>query len=91
MSALSISLTAVCALTLSWRRGGVMQIYSPGVSGVLQQQAADESMGQCVPVDTVGHAVLQIETEVEVQVEDVQAIGLRQLTTVEVGFNYVIT
>lgn len=68
-----------------------MQVYSPGVSGVLQQQAADTSTGQCVPVDAVWHAVLQVEAEVEVQVEDVQAVGLRQPTTVEVGFNYVIT
>lgn len=81
----------MCALTLPWREGGVMQVYSPGVSGVLQQQAADASMSQCIPVDAVWHAVLQAEAEVEVQVQDIQSIGLRQPAAVEVGFNDVIT
>lgn len=48
-------------------------------------------MGQHVPVDAVWHAALQAEAEVEFQVEDIQVVGLRQPTAVEVGFNDVIT
>lgn len=77
-------------LTLSWWGRGIMQIYSPGLSDVLQQQVADVPMGQCIPVDAVGHAVLQVGAEVEVQVEDVQTVGVCQPTAVEVCFNYVI-
>ena len=72
-------------------RGGGVQVYPPGVSSVPQQQAADVPMGQGVPVNAVRHAVLQAEAEVEVQVEDVQAVRIRQLTAVEVGLDDVIT
>ncbi len=68
-----------------------MQVDSPGVSSVLQQQAADPSMSQRVPVDAVRHSVLQAETEVEVQVQDVQPVGVCEATAVEVGFDDVIT
>lgn len=68
-----------------------MQVYSPGISSVLQQQAADAPMSQGVPVDAIWHAVLQAEAEVEVQVQDIQSVGLRQPAAVEVGFNDVMT
>lgn len=84
-------LTALCTLTLSWREEGGKQVYSPGSSGMLQQQGADASMGQCVPVDIVWHAMQQPEAEVEVQVQDIQSVGLRQPTAVEVGLYDVIT
>lgn len=86
-----ISLTVVCALTLSLREGGIMQIYSPGVSCVLQQQTAYASMGQCIPVDAIFHAMLQAKAEVEVKVQDIQSIGPCQLAAIEIGLNDVVT
>lgn len=53
-----------------------MQFYSPGISDVLQHQGADLSVGHCIPVNSVWHAVLQVQAEVKVQVENVQAVRI---------------
>ncbi|TNN37379.1 hypothetical protein EYF80_052447 [Liparis tanakae] len=78
------------ALTSRCRRGRGLELHPPGVGGVPQQQAADVPMGQRVPVDAVRPPVLQAEAEVEVQVEDVEAVLLRQPAAVEVGLDDVV-
>jgi len=78
------------ALTSRCRRGWGLELHPPGVGSVPQQQAADVPMGQRVPVDAVRPPVLQAEAEVEVQVEDVEAVLLRQPAAVEVGLDDVV-
>lgn len=67
-------------LTLLWT---AVELDSPCISDMPEQEAADPSVGHRVPVDPVWHVVVEAVAEVKMQIHNIQANEICQLHTVD--------